>query len=219
MDEIIPTIPPVPPVPPTLPPVGKSQNWLKILLAGIGVLIVLGLFGNLYLLARSQKPAAEVTPTTTPIAATPTQNPTANWKTYTSSLNKYQFKYPGEDSGLTFFECKDEGLAALNKIGVAVPCSPRGSYYSIEIRVENGGTITNNDLKAISGVESKREDFTLAGTKGLKVTFIRTEPAPLPDKWVEILVFNNSQRYHFVLSDMAYENYFDQILSTFQFLN
>lgn len=87
MDEPIPPVPPAPPVPPV-----KPTPWFKILLAAIGVLLILGLFGNLYLLARNQKPAAEVTPASIQITVTPAIDPTANWKTY-NNLG-ISFKYP-----------------------------------------------------------------------------------------------------------------------------
>lgn len=76
MDDQMSPVQPVPPVPPASPPAGKSKDWLKISQIFIGFLIVLGLFGNIYLLTRKQTPLeqAKISPTPTPtqIFATPT---------------------------------------------------------------------------------------------------------------------------------------------------
>lgn len=89
-----------------------SKPWFKILSIFIGILIVIGLFGNLYLLLKKQNPpVASVVPTPVQIIATPTLEVlviptlipgiTTNWKTYTNDFAKFTLKYP---NSLTFTE-------------------------------------------------------------------------------------------------------------------
>lgn len=102
MDSQIPPVPPilpappVPPTPPVLPPAEKSRNWFKILLIIIGLLIILGLFGNIYLLLQKGNPKLISQPTPAPtqtvLLSTPTPDPTANWKIYNNA--GISFKYP-----------------------------------------------------------------------------------------------------------------------------
>ena len=96
-----------------LPPVAeeKKNDFFKIFIILIGVLVVFGLFLNAYLLW--QRPVVPVTPTpTAPASAittfpksvsptqpptvilSPTPDPTAGWKEYTSADRTYLFKYP-----------------------------------------------------------------------------------------------------------------------------
>lgn len=242
MDEIIPTIPPVPPVPPTLPPVGKSQNWLKILLAGIGVLIVLGLFGNLYLLARNQKPAAEVTPTTTQpaqIAATPTQTAplstptpdlTANWKTYTDENTHVQFKYP-----LSWYAQK----YADSTLNVFLENKPfeiiKGTEFMTSIQIglnEWQNTVTGQKFyveKTLKeGVERFRELFdpktiqitelTIDGKKATKLSGLLGPGMLEGEYFVNTLIQLDDKLLVATLTKKSYEDVYNQILSTFKFL-
>lgn len=97
MDDQISSAPPVPPV---LPPTEESKDWFKILLVIIGFLIVLGLFGNIFLLLQkeNQKPTAQITPTPTQTAILPipTVDPTASWKTYKFEPLQLSLKVPPE---------------------------------------------------------------------------------------------------------------------------
>jgi hypothetical protein len=236
--------PPLQPVVPQVPPVElpkpEKNNLVVILLS---VLLIIALFINSYLFLRVQSLTKQLAQVQVEIQATPIPSPiststpdvTASWKTYTNTKYGYSIKYPTEgESGLTFFIC-EEGkeynyrdykirysqpfdLIALEKEGITVPCGPMDSYYTIEVRAQSGKPLGTNELESFESATSLKEQIAVDGINGIKATFTKTRPAPVPDKWIEILVFKNGRRYHLILSDMTYEEIFDQILSTFKFL-
>jgi hypothetical protein len=61
----------------------------------IGLLIVIGLFLNAYLIF-SKKETITKTPDATITGATPTPDPTIGWKTYTNTKLGYEIKYPND---------------------------------------------------------------------------------------------------------------------------
>lgn len=82
-----------------------DNRWFKPAAIILGILIVIGLFGNIYLLLQKPKSSEQSkilpTPTTTQVIVTPTltaptlaTNETANWKTYRNDKYKYEVKYP-----------------------------------------------------------------------------------------------------------------------------
>ncbi len=93
-----------PPVPPT--------PWFKISLVIIGILIILGLFGNLYFLVKNQKPTAEIIPTPTPIATTTSIDFAAGWKVYENAKLGFSFKYPE-----SLMSCEDVNFTGLISSG------------------------------------------------------------------------------------------------------
>lgn len=85
----------------------KNDRWFKPAAIIIGILIVIGLFGNIYLLLQKQKslgqPKILPTPTTTQVIVNPTSavptlatDETANWKIYQDIKYKFSFSYPPE---------------------------------------------------------------------------------------------------------------------------
>jgi hypothetical protein len=82
-----------------------------------------------------------------------------------------------------------------------------------------GNPIAPNKLEGFKGVTSQKEQIMIAGATAIKAVFNKIESAPVPDKWIEILLFSNGKRFHFILSDMNYEKIFNLILSTFKFLD
>jgi hypothetical protein len=149
---------------------------------------------------------------------------TENWKTYTNSKYKYSLRYPDESSGLKSFTCNqgqygDTDLFVLEKVDAQmVPCTPKDSYYAIEIWSAQGKPIGDSELGGFEGAESTREKIIIDGMEAIKATFQRTKPAPIPEDWIEILLYKEGVRYRFILSNIAHKDTFGQILSSFKFL-
>ncbi len=98
-------------VPPIQPPQSKSRVWMWILagvlLLGVGTATGIYLGKQLY-----SKPA--LAPSPTPLAmATPSSDPTANWKTYTNDSEGISFKYPQEIT----LKISEKGLYWLDSSG------------------------------------------------------------------------------------------------------
>ena len=83
-------IPPVENNSPSVPPSPKTKSKLMPILLIILILVLLGV-GGIYAYKNFFVKAPEPTPVPTPEA---TLDPTADWKTYTSSINKYSIKIP-----------------------------------------------------------------------------------------------------------------------------
>jgi hypothetical protein len=143
-----------------------------------------------------------------------------DWKTYTNTQFQFAFRYPDETNGLYGFFCDDLKIFALDKTPkIGSQCGPRDSYYTIEVRTVKGEPIKEDELSSFESAQSIKETITIGEITGIKATFTQVKPAPIPEKWIEILMYKNGVRYHFILSDMAFEKVFDQILSTFQFID
>ena len=72
----------------------KPSHWIIILIALVGIIFIGSIF---ILILNSQKskpiPPSSIFPTT-PFQPSPTQDPTANWKTYTNKFFSFEIKYP-----------------------------------------------------------------------------------------------------------------------------
>ncbi len=162
-------------------------------------------------------------------------DPTADWETYTNTKYGFSIKYPPDEGRLISFTCEEgkeyaqgdytfEFTQLFDLFGLEKPetqvvyCGPGGSPYTIEVRAYRGEPIKSNELEGSEGVESQKEEVLIDKVEGIKATFNKTSSSPLPEEWIEALVFKDGNRYHFFLSDLAYEQTFNLILSTFKFL-
>lgn len=219
----VPPVMPPPPPPPPPPPKKKSFTWLLILvflllLASTGVLAYQ--YYQLKTQTVNSAPSSSLTPTPLVSPQPSAETETANWKTYTNTQFQFAFRYPDETNGLYGFFCDDLEMFALDETPkIGSQCGPRGSYYTIEIKAVKGEPIKEDELSSFEGAQSIKETITIDEITGIKATFTQVKPAPIPEKWIEILMYKNGIRYHFILSDMAFENIFNQILSTFRFID
>lgn len=213
MDNQISPTPPIPSVP--LVPPDKPTPWLKISLIIVGVLVVLGLFGNLYLLARNQKPTAGTTPTPTPTAAT-TPDETANWKTYTNNDFKFSFLYPSDVTIKEGFDLDVSSWHLATPVYQVILTKQGKSYFTIEASKSYSSSELGFDMgipptgqKAIGN--TTWEEYFRPNNYG-EGPFIPPDYALKKE--------NNSVLYGIRFSGQKETNdEQNQILSTFQFLN
>lgn len=132
----------------------SSDKLFKISIIIIGVLIVLGLFGNIYLLVRKQTPPV-IQPTPAPIPtqilATPTINQTSGWKSYANQDYGFSINYP------PYLISKEE--TALNEVR-----SVRFIYESEPTQIEF--MIEKNFVGGWMGKKIKEEKTTVDGIEG-----------------------------------------------------
>lgn len=153
---------------------------------------------------------SETIPLTSPI---PTTDPTANWKTYTNSQNRFSFKYP---NSFTLSECK-QGLHLFE--------TSSGQKASEYCETPPFGIISiDYSTSSLSTGYSKSTDFqvvtektNVSGKSAEKQTITKINEAPGPDYLVTLSFTHNSNNYLITLRDKDYTSDFDQILSTFEF--
>lgn len=220
-----PTAPVQPQVPeaPMVPPTPKTNWLLPIVFLIIGILFGVG---GLWAYQTYFSTSYSVVPATPTPSATP--DITANWKTYTSPNNKYQFKYPANwiieekctktDSFTNL--CISSPTASIRDVCDSSTCHVTGNGavitienttipYSKQGYCSPGGPGTISDCK---------ESTNIYGV--LNVTRKIGNPFDIQGAGI---IQNNVIVVNFSLNSPAseisnYSNVLDQILATFQFL-
>lgn len=216
----IPTFPQpenIQPAPVTLPPLQKSKLpmifimiLLLVLFTGVG--IVLGKY-VLNPTTSSVEKLVLPTPTVPSVLATPTPDPTTNWKTYTSLNGKYQFQYPND---VTVFEEKQlitdvfENYTYIKKddqtLATIVFFASSYTRYATLDDFAKGERLQRDDL-----LNQVKEIISIANTTAYKFKL-----NPYGDPGPNVIVKLNNQFVNFI--NHGFQN-FDQILSTFKFLD
>ncbi|MBI2029953.1 hypothetical protein HYT02_06045 [Candidatus Gottesmanbacteria bacterium] len=184
----------------------------------IFIIIVAGYF---ILSSRNQKQTASVFPSQTPTVI-PTIDSRINWKTYTNTDLGFSIQYPEDylyeeiDAGVTHSPYTSYSLIDLqgngNKIEIAV--AENDNNYSLDKIIGNGPLLSyskdildneNVNNIEVDGVEALRIDNIPVGLAGIRS---------------EILFIKKNKIYQIILvPSEAKVDIFNQILSTFQFLD
>ena len=138
------------------------------------------------------------------ISPSPTTDPTADWKTYTNDVYGFSFKYPKSATlESTNFDNTDFNIMLSNLTGVKYE----------ELVVYAGSEWAYSNTKA-----DKTENYTLAGVSAYR------EDNPAGQNPAETLIYVKSGKYYYTIhqtkdeNDANIEKVFDQILSTFKFV-
>ena len=170
-------------------PVQKISPLHKIVLSALGVVIVLGLIGGAYYLG-AQKNAANVSNEktavvpATPISvaptnvATPTADPTANWKVYSDASNGLSIKYPSDWSYDKTFLTTENFVAFGQGSNYKVP--PQTSVPPLIALTANGGNYDARVKQTINNgiVNQNQQAITVDGLSGIFVSGTDTQPGP-----------------------------------------
>lgn len=234
----LPTEPPMMAVPPPPVPHPSKHLWL---LAGLAILASFGILVS-YVGSRLLNPTKDqyalpstfTSPTPSPISP---PDPTTNWKTYTNTEFKFSFKYP--DSYFRYLkDYPDIGAYLAPSEGVGeVKGSPMGltkedvwidattqsgaNIDSLEQFFNSKGQGTEFDLLY---VQSPKEKIIFSGQAGYKIKQYQQNGSQGTSSLRAVFLKNNTL-YYLVLSAFdksvlqTNEQLFDQILSTFKFLN
>lgn len=192
----------------------KQRGFAPVLIVlAIAILVVAGYFGYKYFKSNFQIiPVSTPTPLFTPKT---TPDSTANWKTYTNTVENFTFKYP-----VTWtIDTTEENGDAQKK--------------NISIKLASGSALIrfNVDMYGIGGVG---QDFQGTPFNFLGNSFYKYKITGADGKTVIVGITDelkaslglfriNGKTYGFSLSypvgidGLSYERDFDQILSTFEF--
>lgn len=218
----------VQPTPPAIPPSSKSFFSGKLLLLIVAILLLIFAGGGTYLALNSKnKPAPVVSKFTPTSAPTPTIDPIASWKTYTSKQARYSFKYPNEWPINNIAPAKDCSVCVEDIIfSPEVKLNSGDSNISVILVLKDERIKTLEDYKNIfikhSSSYTDVKDVTLGEEKALSYKLSGGIP-PLPVS--EYVVVKNGFYYEIRLEDSIETNknklrnleLFKQILSTFRF--
>jgi len=203
----------------------QNDRCFKTAAIVIGILIIIGLFGNIYLLLQKQKLPEQSkilpTPTTAQVIITPTSvvptstiDETADWKTYKNEKLGFKLKYPDNYSLLK--ESPDIVLGFGNRGELPFPyliISTTLSDYSIFKECTPNGSVPC--LNATSGNQSRGIVDTYLDGKEAKSIYL-TEGA---DGDYHIIQITNPIKLQLkmYIAGGGLGQTFDQILSTFRF--
>lgn len=214
---------PEPITPPVQLPKPKAKFPIMYLVLSLLSLLFLASTAFLYyqniqlksILATYQTSNASPTPTAT-------IDLTADWETYTNSENGYSIKFPKTD--YIRFVCPNEELTATKRGAdnqtspVMVTSCARDSRYDLETKTYISIQKEPEETKYYDIV---KKDVQMGGVLGKLYihTFTNIEDGPYP-KWFAIALVNkNNKTYEIYFSDKEKLDLFNQILSTFKFLD
>ena len=213
----------------------KQSNFLTILLS---VLLVISVSIAAFFAYQTQKLVAElrimndevqITPaaTTEPVATESSEvDPTANWKTYTNTKSGFEFKYPTDWD--TYQPVVEGGVLRLY-------VAPKNTINEISDMYGRGGgfgggkffTFTISEVEEIPNYKSDEYEkitsnsFMLSSLKTIRYFKEALQSMPgfdAGDKTETVVFQKDGKNYLISLIDYQYKTVFDQILSTFKFL-
>jgi hypothetical protein len=239
---------PVPPPCPVCPPKPKpTQVLLKVLLV-LGMALVLALIilvGSGLRITKKESlldiwlaSRKGISPTPE-VLATPTPDSTADWKTYTNQKYNYSFKYPAEakleegrgheerlqETILTFFGPNYQGPGEFTDgYGITFAVIKNPDNAAPDQLAQKLFTQSQKDIadKILEGDISKCkvEEVTRGGTTGARFTHCIKAPGSGILNFSEWFVKNGiTYQIYAVLQNPNYQADFNQILSTFKFLD
>jgi phage shock protein PspC (stress-responsive transcriptional regulator) len=191
---------------------GKT-NWKYILIVAILALIVGG--GILVYLRYFNKEISSLAkfPEIKKPEKPKIEEETTNWKTYRNERNRFEIKYPNN------WTVKSYELA-----GTCPGCADLYEFEPSSIKITIGGSMTWEVAKINleQGIDGKSEDIVIAGLNGIKKEGKATKFSGYTLEGVEVkeIILNGGSIgtiFHFFTTKED-EKYFDQMLSTFRFL-
>ena len=217
---------------PQTTPEGKSINWKRILIGAVIGAVLVGIIGALvfYLYQSNQE---ETNPTTTPKTSTPSakiatpsaeKDETVDWKIFVYKEGNYSISLPPNWTFTPGF--LGSGSLITDKTGKINPADE--NHLTIEINISENipAKSLREHLKTVGGFDSQTVDnatnATVDSIDGLKLEgILLSSDGKVATKTTVIAVPKGDKVYSFVAypPDSNMINKFEQILSTFKFLN
>lgn len=227
-----PPIAPTPPQPPILPYTPKSQNTSLFL---IGIILLLASLGSFGIFAYQNYFTQKPLPTVSPTPPTSTPDETANWKTYTNSQAGFSIKYPADvfvyqgnpQQESQFWSNKINGGAPLElgqdgiwlNMSFSNPGAIMTDFYNKIINLRINETISQSAITKLANINS---DGVAGATyhQGIPPDFTGEPAYTYEAVWIKgNLVYRLSLSAFTESNLQTYKTTFDQILSTFKFLD
>lgn len=208
-----------PPATPEPLPTSVKPNKKPMIVMGVVTILSLLVSGYLYYQntqLKQQISQVQVTPSPAVVTPSPTANPTANWKTYTSEILSFSVKYP-DSWYLT--KCNDSGETALLNKDIVPQCV--GEPFEPIHFISSLGELTVQE--SIEGLTPEFEFTPRPQISGIdvehqKYLVEKVQPAPGPESFIQIYATLENGIFRIDVFDSQYELIADQILSTLQLL-
>ena len=208
-----------------------SNPWLKIaLLAVLGLVLAGGLvFAGMQIgkssKLKSQKSKIQLktqnlTPTQPPVAtssptfqpeSTPLLDETAGWKSYTNEKYGYSMKYPPEFNYKV--SVKGEIMVAFDPSWEILESPAAEDKTLVIIVADTSKPVIDKTYYGEPTQIAEETKVTIDGEIGQQVVFSQ------PVAWIQTVVSHGNRSFYFNLQNMQYRSEYDQILSTFRFLD
>lgn len=208
---------------------GRKFPFPKFVFLGIGFVILLGVIGGAYFLGRNSilkelSPTAPAIPPKDPIIyeGTPTPDPTADWKTFESKYG-YSFRYPSDliaSDKYSNTDVEEYFTQITNNIDESEKNnsnSMKSTSNFFNIFITN--TDSKTDLQTLKNEYSTKyrkdysiDDVIIGGEPGFKIKL---------GEYLYVTTVHNGKEYKIELTttNSKLKSYYDQILSTFKFIN
>jgi len=172
-------------------------------------------------LTSGSDPEVNTLPTVSSPVPLSSADPTANWKSYYSSILNYSIKYP-ENQKFAYVNCQDSNTSSrhfdfiLSENGKSLQqqCDGQGEDYILTI-IKYGGI--KYECKETESWQTVQSELDVANIKSVKCekNFVGENLYGGPAKILEIFI--PGKNVSIQLYDMQYLQIFDLILSTFKF--
>lgn len=214
------------PTPEPILPIPRKKLRLLVPILIIIFLLIVGSTGFYFFKTSISNPTP--TPTlkleSTPsiiLGASPTPDPTATWKTYTSVLGKYSMEYPAN------YKLLENEKGSVDGITVKVPqtttiispsLSGLNTNFQMSVSYQNGAeNLSDKQIAEKIGTTILAKPYRISEENGLLF-----EDTPLgPFGSSIIYIKNNGKAYQITIESQSsfslIKTYVDQILSTFKF--
>lgn len=235
-------IPPQIPAPPSIPSSPSKNNYIPILVIYLLVMAIIFFVAAIwiikqrnYTVARPDDlpkvriityiPTPSPTPTVTPSPIlSPTPDPAVNWKIYTNNKYGYSFKYD-PDPSLKLSGCseefageKGEDIVLIDEINSAFPDCAKGNFsWPVSIFIRD----TAVNCSSTSNWKSAQTTIKVGGTDAYQCSqeYTGREKITVPEKVTYVSVKYKDKFIEINLNNPKYTETFNQILSTFRFLD
>lgn len=210
----------------------ESNKWLKIVLLGVvGLALVGGLVYAGFKVGQREAeikvsqptststfsvtltPIPKISPTlvaTSSPELTLTPDQTADWKTYTNTIYGYEIKYPSEFSYK--ISEKGEAMVVFDPSQEVLESPAAEDKTLVIITADTSKPVIDKSYYGEPAQIAEEVEVTVDGEIGQQVVFSK------PVAWIQTAVPYGKRSFYFNLQNMQYRSEYNQILSTFKFL-
>jgi len=211
------------------PPLQEQKHWVRYLLIILGILIIAGgAYGYVSYANKTPELTQEQESDTADLALSEVEG----WQTYRNEEYGFEFKYPGD---WNHQECSSDnffllGFGDADKLIICGSEAPPRAYVVVKVLGSKFSNSVEGDISRITSIldSSRVEKIEVYGVKALKISGTlkdfggqELQGIPVGTKDITIVFDYNDKLYnliYFGLNGKDFSRVFDQILSTFKFI-